>query len=174
MFVRYGDGDTVTLQDDQKKLVEDRYIALLHHHPNNSAASLADIDAADWLKAEILLVANPDGTLHRYARIGEALIPLEPTRNPEYVAPADPLETAAADLAYLFQTWSEIGNPAEMVMRQGEAIPKLADYIDNAQSKQSENADIERSLGEYDPSTFTNVQEAHVAFGEIKLFAPLS
>ena len=146
LFVRYGDEDSVTLHDEQKKLVEDRYNALLHHHPNNSAASLADIDAADWLKAEILLIANRDGTLHRYARVGDALIPLEPTRNPEYAAESDPLETRLADMAYLLQTWSEIGNPPEMVMRQGEMIPKLADYFYNAQSKQSDSADIERSL----------------------------
>ena len=82
--------------------------------------SLADLSTAVWLKAEILLVVNPDGTLHRYARVGEALIPLEPTRNPEYAAPVDPLETLAADVAYLLQTWSEIGNPPEAVMRQGE------------------------------------------------------
>ena len=37
LFVRYGDEDSVTLQDEQKELVEDRYVALLHHHPNNMA-----------------------------------------------------------------------------------------------------------------------------------------
>ena len=45
LFVRYGNEDSVTVQDEQKELVEDRYVALLHHHPNNSAASLADLDA---------------------------------------------------------------------------------------------------------------------------------
>ena len=120
LFVRYGDEDSVTLHDEQKKLVEDRYVALLHHHPNNSAASLADLDATKWMKAEFLLVSNQDGTLHRYARVGEEMIPLEPTRNPEYAAPADPLETALADAAYLIQTLSELGNPPERVMRQGE------------------------------------------------------
>jgi len=68
-----------------------------------------------------MIVVNQDGTLHRYARVGDTLIPLEPTRNPEYAAPVDPLETAAADAAYLIQTLSEIGNPPEMVMEQGEA-----------------------------------------------------
>ena len=71
-----------------------------------------------WLKAEFLLVSNPDGTLHRYARVGEAMIPLESTRNPEYAAPIDPLETALADAAYLIQTLSELGNPPEKVMLQ--------------------------------------------------------
>ncbi|MCY4061385.1 MAG: hypothetical protein OXG53_03340 [Chloroflexi bacterium] len=121
LFVRYGDENSVTLHDTQKKLVEDRYVALLHHHPNNSAASLADLDATKWLKGDFLLVSNPDGTLHRYARVGETLIPLEPTRNPEYAAPVDKLETALADAAYLIQTLSELGNPPEMVMRQRES-----------------------------------------------------
>ena len=87
-------------------------------HPNNSAASLADLDATVWLKAEFLRVSNQDGTLHRYARVGDTLIPLEPTRNPEYAAPVDPLETALADAAYLIQTLSELGNPPEMVMHE--------------------------------------------------------
>ena len=82
---------------------------------------LADLDTAAWLKGEFLLVSNQDGTLHRYARVNGELIPLEPTRNPEYAAPVDPLETAAADAAYLIQTLSELGNPPEMVMEQGEA-----------------------------------------------------
>ena len=125
LFVRYGDEHSVSLQDKQKELVEDRYIALLHHHPNRGAASLADLDAADWLKAEFLLVSNQDGTLHRYARVGETMIPLEPTRNPEYAAPVNPLETAAADAAYLAQTLLEIGNPPEMVMRQEQVAAEI-------------------------------------------------
>ena len=79
---------------------------------------MVDLGAANWLKAEFLLVSNQDGTLHRYARVGETMIPLEPTRNPEYAAPVNPLETAAADAAYLAQTLLEMGNPPEMVMRQ--------------------------------------------------------
>ena len=46
---------------------------------------------------------------------------LAPLRRPELAAPVDPLETVAAELAYLMQSASEIGNPPEMVMRQGEA-----------------------------------------------------
>jgi len=46
------------------------------------------------------------------------MIPLEPTRNPEYAAPVDKLETALADAAYLAQTLLELGNPPEMVMLQ--------------------------------------------------------
>ena len=63
-------------------------------------------------------MANPDGTLRRYARVGDTLIPLEQTHNPDYVAPVDPLETALADAAYLIQTLSELGNPPEMAMLQ--------------------------------------------------------
>ena len=70
------------------------------------------------MKAEFLLVSNQDGTLHRYARVNGELIPLEPTRNPEYAAPVDTLETALADAAYLAQTLLELGNPPEMVMLQ--------------------------------------------------------
>ncbi len=99
------------------------------NHPNKTPAPLADLDAADWLDAEILLVTNPDGTQHSYARVGEEMIPLEPTRNPEYVAPVDPLETLAADVAYLAQTLREIGDPPEMVMEQGEAVPRASDYV---------------------------------------------
>ena len=65
-------------------------------------------------------MTNPDGALHRYAWIGETLIPLEPTSHPEYVAPVDPLETAAADAAYLAQTMLEMWNPPERVMEQGD------------------------------------------------------
>ena len=52
---------------------------------------------------------------------GEAMIPLEPTRNPEYAAPVNPLETEAADAAYLAQTLLEMGNAPEMVMREETA-----------------------------------------------------
>ena len=57
------------------------------------------------------------------------MIPLEPTRNPEYAAPVDPLETALADAAYLAQTLLEMGNPPEMVMEQGELVPRASDYV---------------------------------------------
>ena len=155
LFVRYGDEDSVTLHDEQKKLVEDRYVALLHHHPNNSAASLADLDAAAWLKTEFLFVSNPDGTLHRYARVGDTLIPLEPTRNPEYAAPVDPMETAAADAAYLAQTLLELGNPPEMVMEQGERDPRI-----HEQSFHPGAAPIDPSYVRYDESDrYKNVFE---------------
>ena len=133
LFVRYGDENSVTMQKLHRTLAEGRNIFVIHNHPNNTGASLADLSAVAWLDAEYMLVVNPDGTLHRYARVGEALIPLEPTRNPEYVAAADPIETLAADVAYLLQTWSEIGNPPEMVMRQGQATEE--EYTINMDSR---------------------------------------
>jgi len=44
-----------------------------------------------------MIVVNPDGTQHHYARVGGELIPPDPIHNPDYVAAADPLETLAAD-----------------------------------------------------------------------------
>jgi len=155
VFVRYGDEDSVTLHDDQKKLVEDRNIALLHNHPNNSAASLADLDAAGWLKAEYLIVVNPDGTQHRYARVGDVMIPLDPIHNPDYVAAADPLETLAADVAYWAQSLSEIGNPPERVMEQGERDPRI-----HEQSFHPGAAPIKRNYVRYsEPERYKNVNE---------------
>ncbi len=125
VFLRYGDEDSVTVQDLQKKLAEGRNVVLLHNHPNNTAASLADLAAADWLDTEYMIVVNPDGTQHRYTRRGGTLVELVPTRNPGFVAPVDPRETAAAERALWLQTLSEIGNPAEMVMEQGEAEDRI-------------------------------------------------
>ena len=110
-------------------LPAERNIALLHNHPNNMGATLANLSAAAWLKAEFPLVTSPDGTLHHYARVGGEMIPLGPTRNPEYAGPVDPMETALADAAYLIQTLSELGNPPEMVMEQGELVPSASDYV---------------------------------------------
>ena len=59
LFVRYGDEDSVTLHDEQKKLVEDRYNALLHHQSEQQRGLPGGYRiAADWLKAEILLIAS--------------------------------------------------------------------------------------------------------------------
>ena len=120
LFVRYGDKDSVPLQEWQQKVAEGRNIVLIHNHPNNTAASLADLNAAAWLDAELMLVVNPDGTLHRYALEGDEMVALEPVHNPDYVAPSNPVETLAADVAYWAQSLMEIGNPAERVMRQGK------------------------------------------------------
>ena len=111
--------DTVTIQ-------EERNIVVIYNHPSNTGASLADLSLVAWLKAEILLVVNPDGTLHRYAREGDETVALEPIHNPEYVAPADPFETAAASIAYWIQTLREIGNPPEMVMLQAPNMDEFA------------------------------------------------
>jgi len=86
------------------------------------STSLADLDAADWLDAEYMIVVNQDGTQHHYARVGGEMMPLAPIHNPAYVAESDPMETLAADVAYWAQSLSEIGNPPEMVFEQGESI----------------------------------------------------
>ena len=93
----------------------------------------ADLSAADWLDVEYMIVVNQDGTQHHYVRVGGAMMPLAPVHNPAYVAESDPVETLAADVAYWFQTWSEIGNPPEMVMRQGEAAEE--EYTINMDSR---------------------------------------
>ena len=126
IFLRYGDEDSVTLQKNLKKLVEERNIVLIHNHPNNTAASLADLDAADWLDAEYMIVVTRDGIQYPYARQGDTMAPLDPIHNPDYVAAADPLETLAADVAYLLQTLREIGNPAEMVMLEDEQVVTIS------------------------------------------------
>ena len=155
LFLRFGDEDSVTLQDKLQTLVAERNIVLIHNHPNNSAASLADLDAAAWLDAEYMFVVNQDGTQHRYARVGDEMIPLEPTRNPDYAAPVDPLETAAADLALWMQSLSELGNPPEMVMRQGERDPRI-----HEQSFHPGAAPIDPSYVRYDESErYKNVFE---------------
>ena len=81
----------------------------------NMSASPADPDAT---AAELMIVVNRDGTLHRYALQGDEMVALESIHNPDYVAPADPIETLAADVAYWVQSLSEIGNPPERVMLQ--------------------------------------------------------
>ena len=64
---------------------------------NHLRRNKADLDAPDLAGCGAPHSSlNPDGTLHRYARVGGEMIPLELTRNPDCVAEADPLETLAA------------------------------------------------------------------------------
>ena len=72
-----------------------------------------------------MIIVNPDGTLHRHQKIGDALVELEPLHNPDFAAPVDPLETVAHSIAYWIQSLLEIGNPAEMVMQQGKSIADI-------------------------------------------------
>ncbi|MCY3833065.1 MAG: hypothetical protein OXG85_08605, partial [Chloroflexi bacterium] len=78
LFVRFGDRDSVTLQEWHQKLTEGRNIIVIHNHPNNSGASVADLSGAVWLDAEWLLVVNPDGTLHRHQKIDGEIVELKP------------------------------------------------------------------------------------------------
>ena len=151
LFIRFGDKDSVTMQKLHQKLAEGRNIVVIHNHPNNTGASLADLDAAAWLDAELMFIVNPDGALHRYTQIGDEMVALEPLHNPDYVAAADPVETVAADLAYLLQSLREIGNPPEMVMEQGETAPKLSDYIYDPQSRRTDRPLFDQGFAQYDP-----------------------
>ncbi len=105
LFRRQGGRDSTTLQEFHQKLTEERNIAMIHNHPNNTGASPSDLQGADWLEAEFLIVVNPDGRLHRYARLGDAMIELEPLHSPEMMANIDPLETLATDLVLLVRCW---------------------------------------------------------------------
>ena len=120
--MRYGDKDSVTMQTLQQKLAKGREIYLIHNHPNNNGASPADLSAATWLDAEYMLIVNPDGKVHRHQKIDGEIIELEPLNFPEFVAPVDLVETLVHSIAYGIQTAREIGNPAEAVFAQGEAV----------------------------------------------------
>jgi len=98
-----------------------------------------------------MIVVNQDGTQHHYVRVGGEMMPLAPVHNPAYVAESDPMETLAADVAYWAQSLSEIGNPPERVMRQGELVPSASDYIDHPQSRRTDNPDIDRDYARYIP-----------------------
>ena len=125
LFVRYGDEDSVTVQTLQQRLAEGREIYLIHNHPNNSGASPADLNAADFLDAEYMLVVNPDGKVHRHQKIDGEIVELEPLHFPEFVAPVDPVETVLHSIAYWIQTASEFGNPPEAVFEEGESDPGI-------------------------------------------------
>ena len=118
IFVRYGDEDSVALQEEQRKLAEGRNIVLIHNHWNNTGASLADLGAADWLDAERMVVVTPSGKRYYYHRRGGRLVALKPVQGSGVAAESDPVETAVARLLHMMQSAREAGNPAEMVMLQ--------------------------------------------------------
>ncbi|MCE2472003.1 MAG: hypothetical protein J4G18_08900 [Anaerolineae bacterium] len=101
-----------------------------------------------------MMIVNRDGTVHRHQKIDGEIVELEPLHNPDIVAPIDPVETVAHSIGYWFQTWREFGNPAEMVFEQGEGAPKLSDYIDHPQSKQTERPLIDRKYARHKPNLF--------------------
>ena len=72
-----------------------------------------------------MLVANPDGTVHRHQKIDGEIVELEPLHFPEFVAPVAPAETLLHSIAYWIQTLLEFGNPAEAVFEQGEASDRI-------------------------------------------------
>ncbi|MDE2859746.1 MAG: hypothetical protein OXN94_18000 [Chloroflexota bacterium] len=112
---------TVYVKPDPKPAQAGRNIVLIHNHWNNSAASLADLGAADWLDAERLVVVTPSGERYYYHRRGGKLVALKPVQGPGAVAESDPVETAVARLLHMMQSAREAGNPAERVMRQDQS-----------------------------------------------------
>lgn len=153
LFVRYGDRDSVTMQDWHQRLAEGRNIVVIHNHPNNSGASPADLSAAAWLDAEHMLIVNPDGTVRRHQKIGGEIVELKPLHYADIVAPVDPLETALHAIAYGIQTLLEFGNPPEMVFEQGET-----DFRANIMK-------FARRLGKgVDLETLSETQLLHVIF----------
>lgn len=112
-----------------------------------------------------MIIVNPDGTVHRHQKIGDEIVELEPIHNPDFVAPFDPLETAVDSIAYWIQSLRELGNPAEMVMRQGETAPILSDYIDHPQSRQTDRPLIDQDYARHIPESLpTSLQSAEYVF----------
>ncbi|MCY3781923.1 MAG: hypothetical protein OXG78_16535, partial [Chloroflexi bacterium] len=87
----------------------------------------------------------------RHQKIDGEIVELKPLHFSDIVAPVDPQETAMAELAYMLQTWSETGNPPEAVFEQGEATPRVLDYINHAQSKRTDRPLFDQDYAQYDP-----------------------
>ncbi|MCY4019631.1 MAG: hypothetical protein OXG39_09500 [Chloroflexi bacterium] len=56
------------MQEENRKMLAGREIALIHNHPNNTAASQADLDGSFWLGAKSLTVVTPSGYRYVYLR----------------------------------------------------------------------------------------------------------
>ncbi len=121
VFLRAGSKDSVLLQDEQKRMLEGRDIALIHNHPNNSPASNADLSAAIDLGVMFLVLVTPAGLQYHYRRYGDEMKLVEVIHNSDYVALSSAEEDEESRAAYEAQLLAEAGNPAEWVMRQGEA-----------------------------------------------------
>ncbi len=118
VFLRAGSKDSVLLQDEQKRMLEGRDIALIHNHPNNSPASNADLSAAIDLGVMFLVLVTPAGLQYHYRRYGDEMKLVEVIHNSDYVALSSAEEDEESRAAYEAQLLAEAGNPAEWVMRQ--------------------------------------------------------
>ena len=127
VFVRYGDEDSVTLQEELQKLVEGRNIVLIHNHPKNTGASLADLGSALWLGVRYLIVVTPSGKQYLYERKVDKMEFLDEIFNRGHVALPSPVEDAESRIGFALQSLMEIGNPAERVMEQ--EVPGFRDRL---------------------------------------------
>jgi len=129
VFWRYGSRNYTFLQEEQRKMVEGREIALIHNHPNNTAASQADLEGAFWLGAKSLTVVTPSGYRYVYIRGTHEMELAAVINDPNYVANPSWREDVESSTAFWTQTLAEKGNQPEWVMEQEEPFWWQQDYI---------------------------------------------
>ena len=122
VFWRYGSRNYTFLQEEQRKMVEGREIALIHNHPNDTAASQADLEGAFWLGAKSLTVVTPSGYRYVYIRGTHEMELAAVINDPNYVANPSWREDVESSTAFWTQTLAEKGNQPEWVMEQEEQV----------------------------------------------------
>ncbi|MCY4019084.1 MAG: hypothetical protein OXG39_06720 [Chloroflexi bacterium] len=122
VFWRYGSRSYTFLQEEQRKMVEGREIALIHNHPNNTAASQADLEGAFWLGAKSLTVVTPSGYRYVYIRGAKGMELAAVINDPNYVANPSWREDVESSTAFWTQTLAEKGNQPEWVMEQEDQV----------------------------------------------------
>jgi len=120
VFRRYGSRSYTFLQEENRKMVEGREIALIHNHPNDTAASQADLDGAFWLGAKSLTIVTPSGFRYVYIRGAQGMELAAVINDPNYVTTPSRREDVESRAAYEAQLLAEAGNPAEIIMRQDQ------------------------------------------------------
>ena len=120
VFWRYGSRSYTFLQEEQRKMVEGREIALIHNHPNDTAASQADLDGAFWLGAKSLTIVTPSGYRYVYLRGTHGMELAAVINDPNYVANPSWREDVESSTAFWTQTLAEKGNQPEWVMEQDQ------------------------------------------------------
>ena len=122
VFQRPGWRDFVLLQEENRDMVQGRDVGLFHNHPDDTAASKADLDTAYWLGARFLTVVTPSGFRYVYLR-GKSQMELAATiRSSHIVAEPSWREDLESHLAFWSQMFAERDNPAEMVMLEDERL----------------------------------------------------
>lgn len=120
VFLRAGSKDSVLLQDEHKRMLEGRDIALIHNHPNNSPASDDDLTAALDLGVMFLVLVTPSGLQYHYRRYGNEMKLVEVIHNPDYVALPSAQEDEESRAAYEAQALAEAVDPADYVFHEDE------------------------------------------------------